>query len=46
MKHVTIKNATIILGITLPRPQNCGGPASERAERPIGAAILKTGKLA
>jgi len=46
MKYVTINNATIILGITPPPRQNCGRPASERAERPIGAATLKAGKPA
>jgi hypothetical protein len=44
MKLVTItrKNATVFLGITPPpTPRNGGSSDSKRAERRVGAAILK-----
>jgi hypothetical protein len=44
MKLVTItrNNATVILGITPPpTPRNGGSPESKRAERRVGATVLK-----
>jgi len=40
--RITRNNATVILGITPPpTPRNGGSPESKRAERRVGAAVLK-----